>query len=59
MKDNLAEQCRSTYIVFGYALVEQEIEVRASTYSDAMEAAEDEGLIRPYDAKKVKESNDE
>ena len=49
----------TTYIVFGYALVEQEVEVSASTPSDAMEAAEDEGLIRPYYAKKIKENNDE
>jgi len=39
------------YVVFGYELVEKEIEVSALTYSDAMEAAESEGLLNPYDAK--------
>ena len=62
MKDNLTEQCRKekdTYIVFGYTLVEQEVEVRAYTASDAVWEAEAEGLIRTYDVKKVKENNDE
>ena len=62
MKDNLTEQCRKekdTYIVFGYALVEQEVEVRAYTASDAMEEAEGEGLIRISGVMQTKEDNDE
>ena len=62
MKDNLAEQCRrekDTYIVSGYTLVEQEVEVRAYTTSDALLEAEIGGLIRPNYAKKIQENNDE
>ena len=40
----------TTYIVYGYELVEKEIEVSAVTYSEAIEMAQEAGLIKPYDA---------
>ena len=48
----------TTYVVFGYELVEKQIEVSAPTQADALWAAEEAGLMLPYDAE-VKESNDE
>ncbi len=49
------------YVVFGYELVEKEIQVSALTYSDAIEAAISEGLLGIYDAKPKDdwENNDE
>ena len=49
------------WIVYGYKLSEVEIEVSALTYSDAMEVAQSEGLLKPYDAinKDYEESSDE
>ena len=38
------------WIVYGYRLVEHECEVSALTYADALEEAEREGMIKPYDA---------
>ena len=38
----------TTYIVYGYELVEKGIEVSAVTESEAIEIAVGEGLIRPY-----------
>ena len=40
----------TTWVVYGYKLYEQEIEVSALTYNDALEEAEKEGLLKPYDA---------
>ena len=48
----------TTYVVFGYEMVEKKIEVSALTYSDAMEKAAEEGLLGSYDAKPKDEWED-
>ena len=41
----------TTYVVFGYEMVEKEIQVSALTHTDAMEKAAEQGLLGCYDAK--------
>ena len=43
----------TTYRVYGYELVEKEIEVQAVTYEEAIEKAYALGLQAPYDAQPV------
>ena len=40
----------TNYRVFGYELVEKEITVSALTSTEALEVAQYEGLVKPYEA---------